>query len=86
MKYVLVLFVVMGFSLLSLGQSAKLWGVTSTGGDLHSGTLFCINNDGTGFYKIHDFDPQIGYPFGHLLLVKDKLWGMTKGNEHSGKW
>ncbi|HWD94705.1 MAG TPA: choice-of-anchor tandem repeat GloVer-containing protein [Verrucomicrobiae bacterium] len=39
-----------------------LYGVTSSGGESGSGTLFAVNTDGTGFTNLHTFTANAGYP------------------------
>lgn len=59
--------------------NGKLWGVTSMGGANSKGTIYCINTNGTGFTKVHDFGSasSSGYPEQGLILANNKLWGMS---------
>jgi len=41
---------------LIIGTNGKLFGLTQSGGTNDKGTIFSVNNDGTGFVKLFDFD------------------------------
>lgn len=60
-------------------SDGKLYGTTSSGGSSFAGTIFCINEDGTGFQKLHEFDrTNGGFPSGSLMEgIDGKLYGMT---------
>jgi len=58
--------------------NGTLFGMTTSGGTNDKGTIFKINNDGTGFSKVHDFDGNYGAePYGSLIVSNGKLWGLT---------
>ncbi|HKR05824.1 MAG TPA: choice-of-anchor tandem repeat GloVer-containing protein [Bacteroidia bacterium] len=66
----------------AIGETAKaqnqvLWGLTPYGGQFGGGTLLSINNDGTGFNLMHQFQPPDGFtPFGNLLQASNgSLYG-----------
>ncbi len=66
-------------------SNGKLWGVTQRGGSLDNGVIFSLNNDGTGFTKLHDFEGITGTrPYGGLIENTGKLWGMTYSGGTSG--
>jgi uncharacterized repeat protein (TIGR03803 family) len=67
-------------SLLLVGN--HLYGTTAEGGDFGGGTVFVINNDGTGYRKLHDFGSSKddgAKPIDNVVLVNDALYGMTTG-------
>ncbi|WP_208502528.1 choice-of-anchor tandem repeat GloVer-containing protein [Roseivirga sp. E12] len=66
-----------------LSQNVQLWSVTSNNGAHGYGSIFHIENNGTGFTKVHDFTGEHGYPFASLTLSNGKLWGMTMGRTGS---
>ncbi|MCE7992289.1 MAG: T9SS type A sorting domain-containing protein [Roseivirga sp.] len=59
----------------------KLWGMTQLGGTHNAGVIFHIDNDGSNFTKVHDFEAGKGDPEGTLLYAYGKLWGTTKGTK-----
>ena len=70
-------------------SGSKLYGMTNEGGTNGTGTLFCINTDGTGFALLHSFDGGADdgqYPFGALTLSGSTLYGMTAtgGSRNAG--
>ena len=64
---------------LVLGSDGMFYGTTSSGGSAFAGVIFRINQDGSGFEKLHDFDQTNGrFPWGSLFQGSDgKLYGMT---------
>ena len=59
------------------GSDSALYGMTSQGGTMGGGVVFKINEDGTAFTKLHDFDDTFGaVPRGDLVPgVGDALYG-----------
>jgi len=65
----------------------KLYGMTYDGGAAYSGNVFSINTDGSGYKDLWDFDDTANYignsngkyPYGSLLLVRNKLYGIASG-------
>ena len=56
------------------------YGMTFAGGTGDLGTIFRINNDGTGFQLLHNFSGSDGQnPQGSLTLIGSALYGMTVG-------
>lgn len=55
----------------------KVYGITSIGGVSGNGTIYSVNQDGTGYTKLHEFTDAEGYnPTGKLLEASDgKLYG-----------
>jgi uncharacterized repeat protein (TIGR03803 family) len=68
------------------GADGALYGTTGEGGASNAGTVFKINEDGTGFVRLHDFDTANGgYPQGELLKGADgALYGTTFNGGTSG--
>lgn len=65
---------------LIIGSDGKLYGVTEKGGSANGGVIFKLNQDGSGFTKLKDFDANSGIePMGSLLEVSStgKLYGVT---------
>lgn len=62
----------------------KLFGMTSSGGLYHWGTIFSIDTDGTGFKDIFNFKLYGSNPYGNLTIVGRKLFGMTLGGGSTG--
>ena len=61
-------------------DGSTLYGMTHYGGVNGFGVIYAINTDGTGYTVLHHFDgvPGAGaVPYGKLLLVGSKLYGMT---------
>ena len=60
-----------------------LYGTTSQGGSLGSGTLFAVNTNGTGFTVLHDFvggyygGNEGAWPNGGLIVSASTLYGTT---------
>ena len=66
--------------------NGTLFGMTTYGGTNDKGTIFTINNDGTGFSKVHDFDGSNGEnPYGSLVVSNGKLWGVTSSGGTSNR-
>ncbi|MEI9920774.1 MAG: choice-of-anchor tandem repeat GloVer-containing protein [Bacteroidota bacterium] len=63
-----------------LTPGGKIYGLTVYGGANQSGTIYSINNDGTGYVKLHDF---LYYtPVTTMALGSDgKLYGLTELKE-----
>jgi uncharacterized repeat protein (TIGR03803 family) len=68
--------------LFAIGKTAKtqnqvFWGLTPMGGQYGGGTIFTINNNGTGFNVVHHFQSPAGYtPYGSLMQAGNgKLYG-----------
>ncbi len=68
------------------GQFVKdfsiLYGMTYQGGDGNLGTIFKMNDDGTGFVLLHEFAGGANdgaYPYDSLTLDGSALFGMTRG-------
>ena len=59
------------------GSDGKLYGTTEYGGTNGNGTIFAINQNGSGYMKLHEFTDAEGYqPQGKLLEASDgKLYG-----------
>lgn len=64
----------------------KLYGTTSIGGITGNGTVFSVNENGTGYTKLHEFSDAEGYePGGKLLEAGDgKLYGACKQGGPTG--
>jgi uncharacterized repeat protein (TIGR03803 family) len=62
---------------ITTGQNTQLWGMTPECGMYSGGTIFKINDDGTGFTNVFHFSTPAGYaPQGNLILASDgKLYG-----------
>ena len=60
-------------------QNPQLFGMTYGGGAHSSGTIFKMNDDGSGFQTVYSFNTATGInPYGTLLQANDgKLYGMT---------
>jgi uncharacterized repeat protein (TIGR03803 family) len=55
-----------------------LIGMTSRGGANHQGSLYAINDDGTGFHILYSFAPATGsQPRGPVAIQPGVLYGMT---------
>ncbi|MFM9909949.1 MAG: choice-of-anchor tandem repeat GloVer-containing protein, partial [Chitinophagaceae bacterium] len=61
-------------------SDGKLYGTTVIGGITGNGVVFSLNNDGTGYTKLHEFTAAESYePSGKLLEASDgKLYGACK--------
>lgn len=70
------------------GSDGKLYGTTDIGGADGNGIIFSINQDGTGYTKLHELNDTEGYnPHGRLLEAGDgKLYGVCQlgGSNNSG--
>jgi uncharacterized repeat protein (TIGR03803 family) len=68
-----------------ISSSNTLYGTTEQGGTAGSngGTVFKINNDGTGYTNLYSF--ANGFPFGGLVLSSNTLYGMTYNGGSSGQ-
>jgi len=73
----------LGLYQIGFAQNTQLWSVTSNNGAHGYGTIFYIDNDGSDFTKVHDFDGVHGYPFASLMRSNEKLWGATMGRTGS---
>lgn len=64
---------------LLLGSDGKLYGTTFTGGTGNAGTVFKINQDGTGFAVLKNFNTSTtgGGSYARLLEVDEVLYGTT---------
>jgi uncharacterized repeat protein (TIGR03803 family) len=61
-------------------SGSTLYGMTSGGGSNSLGTVFKLNNDGTGFQVLHSFvsvSSDGARPYGSLLQSGSTLYGMT---------
>src|ERR1041384_6788526 len=68
-----------------IAQNPQLIGMTYGGGAHFCGTIFKMNDDGSGFQTIYSFDTLTGMnPYGTLLQASNgKLYGMTfQGGAH----
>jgi uncharacterized repeat protein (TIGR03803 family) len=67
------------FAGLEKGSDGAFYGTTSSGGSSDLGTVYRLNQDGSGFVKLHEFGGQDGsYPNGALLASSDQmLYGLT---------
>ncbi len=68
-------------------SGSTLFGMTSGGGAHNNGIIFSMDTDGTRFKDVYDFkgSPNDGaIPFGKLLLIGRKLYGMTAQGGFSG--
>jgi uncharacterized repeat protein (TIGR03803 family) len=68
-------------------SNGTVYGLTRRGGKFNSGTIYAINEDGSGFRKIHDFDfPQGADPRGSMVLASNSsLYGMTLTGGSNGQ-
>ena len=63
-----------------LASNGKLWGVRSQNGTSGDGVIFTVDNDGTNYTEIHDFDGTNGsVPLATLVESNGKIWGVTGG-------
>jgi uncharacterized repeat protein (TIGR03803 family) len=73
-------------SLLLVGD--KLYGTTANGGDNDLGTVFVINTDGSGYYRLYSFSGKTNNgdgskPIDNVILVNGWLYGMaTEGGTY----
>jgi uncharacterized repeat protein (TIGR03803 family) len=67
------------YATLIKGGDGALYGTTYYGGVFGAGSVFTINEDGTGFATLHSFDFGVGhYPIGGLVKGSDgALYGTT---------
>jgi len=63
-----------------------LYGTTYSGGSSGAGTVFAVNNDGTGFTTLHSFTGSDGAnPAARLILSDTTLYGTANVGGSSGK-
>jgi uncharacterized repeat protein (TIGR03803 family) len=63
------------------GSDGVLYGTAELGGAYGSGTVFKLNQDGTAYTVIHDFNAPAGdgySPFGELIELGGMLYGTTR--------
>jgi len=60
-------------------SNSTLYGMTSAGGVNNAGTIFSIQNNGSGFQVLHSFSGPAEQPMGDLVLSDDTLYGMSAG-------
>ncbi len=60
-------------------SDSTLYGMTSAGGANKAGTVFTLQNDGSGFQVLHSFSAPATQPMGDLVLSNETLFGMTAG-------
>src|ERR1700691_2866915 len=53
----------------------KLYGIAAAGGAFGYGTFFSINEDGTSFTNLYNFDGSIGQPHGNLVALGNTVYG-----------
>jgi uncharacterized repeat protein (TIGR03803 family) len=70
---------------LTRGSDGALYGTPTSGGNWNVGVVFKINEDGSGFTKLHDFDYTTGsFSYAGLTLGPDgSLYGTTP---QGGMW
>ncbi len=70
-----------------LAAGSTLYGLTRSGGLNDKGTLFKINDDGTGYSVLYAFGNfhDAAEPYGSLTLVGSTLYGMTSGGGDAGR-
>lgn len=81
-QILLISFIVIFIFTKSIAQNTELWGMTAVGGNTHGGTIFKINEDGTGFQILNTFNSKStgDIPNGNLIKANnEKLYGMTPG-------
>src|ERR1017187_8256191 len=75
------------------GSEGSFYGTTSKGGTNGTGTLFRINNDGTGYKILYCFNTNCGFPPyfnsdgcnpGNLVLSSNTLYGTASTGGMSG--
>ena len=83
MKKLVLLFIVIALlASKGIAQNQPLYGLASLGGPSGEGTLFKVNQNGTGFSVLHNFQSPAGfYPMGNLLQASD---GNLYGSCHEG--
>jgi uncharacterized repeat protein (TIGR03803 family) len=59
------------------GGDGALYGVTASGGQNGSGTIFKLNEDGSGYEILHSFDFESGPPFPLIEGSDGALYGVT---------
>ncbi|MCB0448227.1 MAG: T9SS type A sorting domain-containing protein [Gelidibacter sp.] len=68
-----------------ISHGTSLYGLTPDDGSFNAGTLFKINQDGTGFTTLFDFSANNGAsPYGSLFKVGSFLYGMTRDGGLNG--
>jgi len=67
-------------------SGSTLYGMTEAGGNSNGGTVFKINNDGTGYTILHSFTGSSDgkNPHGSLTLSGSTLYGMTEASGSGG--
>ena len=72
-------------SMLLTPIGSALYGTTQSGGTYGDGTVYSINDDGSGYEILHSFSGFDGAtPTGGLTLVGSKLYGTTESHFGSG--
>ena len=68
------------YGLIKGRTDGKLYGVATIGGVTGNGVIYSVNQDGSGFFKLHEFADNEGYePSGKLLEASDgKLYGVLQ--------
>ncbi len=61
-----------------LNYNGKLYGTTTIGGSFHSGVIYRLDFDGSGYQVIHEFEDENGYQ-GRLSTFNNQLFGLTAG-------
>jgi uncharacterized repeat protein (TIGR03803 family) len=68
-------------------SGSTLYGMTEYGGDSDAGTIFKVQNDGSGYTLLHEFAFFVAngyYPQGSLTIFGSNLYGMTYKGGNSG--
>jgi len=69
-------------------DGSTLYGMTSCGGTNGRGVVFRLSTNGTEFAVLHSFvgdSTQGGTPYGSLILLRSRLYGMVSGDCTSSK-
>jgi uncharacterized repeat protein (TIGR03803 family) len=62
-----------------------LYGTTESGGLMNRGTVFSLNDDGSAYEILHDFQVIDGWsPHGDVLRLGDSLFGLTRWGGSNG--
>ena len=68
-------------------SGTTIYGMTSQGGGLNRGTIFKVDQSGSGYTQLHDFsggvDDGVAPAYGSLLLDGTTLYGMTLSGGNS---